>query len=258
MSVLAASILLAYALARFSALPGPGVAVQLPGMYVAIPLNEQTLVALLVAALTAAGADWLMSDHPALAGRATFEHWLLPALTAWVIGIPLLALPPGWLWWGGFALGGLLLMLVLTAEYIVIDPHDSRRLPASIGLMAISFALFLGLAVTLRVTGTRLYLLLPALGLAGFLVSLRTLHLRLGGRWGLIQATLTALITVELAAALHYWPLTPIPFGLATLGPAYALTGLMVGLSQGESLRQAAVEPAIVLALLWGGALWLR
>ena len=129
LSVLAATILLAYALARFVNLPGYELAIQLPGVYLSVEINVRTFVTLLVAGLTASGADWLLRDHPALGDRSTLEHWLLPALTAWVIGIPLFQTPPGPIWWAGFALGGGLLMLVLVAEYIAVDPEDIRQPP---------------------------------------------------------------------------------------------------------------------------------
>jgi len=117
--------------------------VQLPGLYLSVPVNVQILVAFVVAALTAIGADWLLRDHPALRRRRTLEHWLLPALTAWVIGMPLFQLPLSPLWCGGFALGGALLILVLVAEYIVVDSEDARQAPAAAVLTAVSFALFL-------------------------------------------------------------------------------------------------------------------
>ena len=264
LSVLAATILLAYALARFIDLPARDLAIQLPGVYLSVEINVRTFVALLVAGLTASGADWLLRDHPAIdvqtaPGRPkTLEHWLLPALTAWVIGLPLFQLPLGPLWWGGFALGGGLLMLVLVAEYIVVDPDDGRQAPAAAALTAVSFALYMALAVALRFAGIRLFEILPALALTAGLVSLRTLHLRLHGRWAFIQAAVIVLITGQLVAALHYWPITPVPYGLALLGPAYALTSLIGSLEEGESLRQAMVEPALVLLILWGTALWIR
>ena len=68
--------------------------------------------------------------------------------------------------------------------------------------------------------------------MAGGLVSLRTLRLRLGDRWCYLEAGLVALITVQIAAALHYWPLSPVTFGLALLGPAYALTKFLGNLAR--------------------------
>ena len=106
LNVLAAVIMLAFALSRFVQLPVQDWSVQLPCLYLTIQINVYTIVALLVAGLTASGADWLLRDHPALKERNTFQHWLLPALTAWVVGIPLFQLPFGFTWWIVFVIGG--------------------------------------------------------------------------------------------------------------------------------------------------------
>jgi hypothetical protein len=258
LSLLAAAILLAYALARMINLPAREISAQLPGLLLVVEVNVRTFVVLLVAAMTATGANWLLRDHPRMNKRSTLEHWLLPALTAWTIGLPLFQLPIGPLWWVGFFLGGIVLMAVLVAEYVAVDPDDARHAPASISLTAVAFALFLVLAVSLRTSGPRLFLILPALSLAAGLVSLRALNLRLHGRWAFLSAGVIALLTGQMVAALHYWPIAPVPYGLALLGPAYALTSLIGGLTEGEPVRRAIVEPVVVLVLLWGAAIWIH
>jgi hypothetical protein len=258
LSVLAATILLAYVLARWVNIPLRDFSLQLPGFFFAFQLNVRTLVVLLVAGLTASGADWLLRDHPGLVNKNTVEHWLLPALTAWVIGFPLFQLQFGVLWLLVFLSGGILLTLVLVAEYIVVDPGDVRHPAASAGLTAVSFALFLTLVVVLRLSHVRLYVMLLAVTLAVGLVSLRTLHLRLHGQWKVIEAIVVDLIVVQIAAALHYWPLTPVPFGMALLGPAYAVTSLISNLEEGELFPQALLEPGLVMAFVLVVVLWYR
>jgi hypothetical protein len=255
LSLVAATILLAYAIGRSIQLPALDLATQLPGLYLAVQVNVQTVVAFIVAGLTAAGADWLLREHPALHHRPTVEHWFLPAMTAMAIGLPLFQIPLSPLWWAGFALGGGLILLVLVAEYIAVDAEDARQAPAAAVLTAVSFALYLVLASGLRFADLRLFLLLPSLALAGGLVALRTLRLRLSNRWLLLEAGLVALITVQIGAALRYWPLSPVAFGLALLAPAYALTNLFGNLAESMPLRQAIIEPAIILAFIWGAAL---
>jgi len=258
LSVLVATIFLAYALSRYINLPVSQLALQLPGIYLAVPIDVQTFIALLVAGLTATGTNWLLRDHPAMGKRKTAEHLLLPALTAMVIALPLFQLPLGLFWWISFSLGGAVLVLVLIAEYIAVDPEDMRHAPASAGLTAVAFALYLVLAASLRYTGLRLFLMLPILSLSVSLVSLRTLRLRLYRQWSLVQVVVITLITAQLAAALHYWPISPVSFGLALLGPAYALTSLLGDLAEGETLRNAMLEPLIVLILVWLSAIWLH
>jgi hypothetical protein len=257
LSALAAIILMAYTLARFVVLPERQLDLQLPGMYLALRLKTSTLLSLIVAGLTISGTRWLLQDHPALGKHSTLEHWLLPGLTAGVIELPLSQLPLSPLWWIGFALGGALIIFVLIAEYIAIDPDDAREPPAAAVLIILSYALFLVLAASLRFSQTRLFFLLPVLGLACFLVSLRNLRLRLHGQWAIIPSLLVALITTQIAAALHYWPLPPVAFGLAVVGPAYSLTSLLGNLSEGEPLQYAVVEPAIILTLVWIAAIWM-
>jgi hypothetical protein len=258
LSILAATILLAYALARFVSFPVQEIEITFLGIYLPIEFNVRTIVAFLVAVITATGADWLLRDHPSLGRGLTIEHWLLPAMTAWVIGFPLYQIPLSPFWWVGFALGGLLLMLVLVAEYITVNPDDLRQPVAASGLIALSFSLYLMLAIALRYAGTRLVLILPALTLAAWLASLRSLHLRLHGRWTFIQSAIIAFICAQIVAGLHYLPLSPVAFGLLLLTPTYCLTSLVGNLAEEEPLRQAVVEPILVFLLLIASAIWLR
>ena len=251
-------ILLAYTLARFVDLPARELIIQMPGLFISIPINMRTAVAFLAAGLTASGADWLLRDHPAAQNQIIIQHWILPALSAWVLGIPLFLLPMGVLWWVVYAIGGTVLISVLIAEYIVIDPGDVRHTLAASILTAVSFVLFLILAIFLRSAGLRLFWTLPALMLAAGLVSVRSFHLWLQGRWKLAEAGVIAVVVGQILAALHYWPASPVSYGLALLGPAYALTSLFIRLAEGESLRQALPEPVLVLIVILGGAWWLR
>jgi len=257
LGVLSAAILLAYATSRFIDLPLEKINIQLPGFFLAIDVNLQIVITFLVAGLTATGADVLIHEHPRLGGRRTLEHWLLPALTVGVLAVPLYRLPIGIVWLTSFAIGGALLMLVLIAEYIAVDAEDARYPLAGSGLTAVSFALFLLLAIGLRSIGLRLFLALPALTFAIFLVVLRTLSLRFHGRWVLMPALAVTLIIAQIITGLHYWPLGPITFGLAILGPAYSLTSLTGALLQGEPWRRAIIEPGIVLLVVLGITLWI-
>ena len=255
LSVLAAIIILVYALARFIDLPSREFAAQLPGVYINLLLDENTLVALFVAGLTASGADWLLRDHPVLQGRSSVQHIILPALTAIAIGLPLNRLPFGAVWWVGLALGAGTLVLVLVGEYIALDTEDLRQPLAAAGLSAVSFTLFLVLMVAVRDAGVRLFIVLPLVSIATWLVSLRVMQLRLHGIWTVYEAAIIAFILAQLAAALHYLPLSSVGFGLAVLGPTYALTSLMVGLIEGKPAKGILFEPILVWIATWGAAL---
>ncbi len=256
LSVLVAIILLAFALAQVVETQHYSLTFDILGIRIPLPFNLTIAATLLATGLTASGMDWLLRGHPHFEKKNTLQHWLLPALTTFVIGIPLYSLQSGSAWWFSFALGGVLLLLVFLAEYIVLDPSDVRYPAASAGLTALSFALFLTLTSGLSFIGTRLVLIVLVVFLAATMVALRALHLRLAEHWELAWSAGIGLICTQLAIALHYWPLGPIQFGLALLGPLYALTGLAINLGDGMSIRQAALEALIVLALFWT-ATWL-
>ncbi len=255
-------ILLAYALTRYLTLEPISLSYQFLGIQFAFQISFKTIVSILVAGLAAAGSDWLLRDHPAMREsyknwKSSFQHWLLPGLTAWVIGVPLNTLATSPDWWIIFGMGGVLLVLVFMAEYSVVDVKVVQHPLATIGLTAISFALFLILAIAVRSSDFRLFMMLPALVVAIWLVSLRTLYLRLNGRWFFVWATVIAGVIGQIAMALHYWPLSPVRFGLILLGPGYALTNIAGSLQTGKPLSKALLEPAVMLLLIWGLAVWL-
>jgi hypothetical protein len=256
--VLTSTVLLAFVLTRVIQTPEFNLELQLPGFFLRIPLNITTMMSLLTAGLTATGMDWLVRGHPSLNNRRTLEWWLLPTLTSFVISVPLSLLPDGTAWWVGLAFSGLFLVLVFIAEYVAVDPDAPSYAIAMAGLTAISYTLFFILAVALRYGDLRLFFILPALFLASGLTSLRIMHLRSSGKWEYAWGLGIALVCIQIAAGLHYWPLSPIQFGLMLVGPLYGLINLAVNLNEDLPARRAALEPAISTALCWGLAVFIR
>jgi len=256
--MLTSTILLALAVTRLIQAPEFNLEVQLPGFFLIIPLNLSTAMSVLTAGLTATGMDWLLRGHPSLEGRSTYQWWLLPMLTTFVIGVPLSILPGGIAWWVGFALAGTFLFFVFVSEYIVVDPGAPYYAISMAGLTAISYTLFFVLAVALRYSNARLYILAPALFIAAGLASLRIMHLRLSGRWEYTWAIGIAFICVQIVAGLHYWPLLPIQLGLMLTGLLYGLTNLAVNLGEDQPTRRAVLEPVIVIGLCWGLAVFIQ
>lgn len=255
--MLTSTVLLAFALTHLIRAPEFNVEIQLPGFFFLLPLNLSTAMTILTAGLTATGMDWLLRDHPSLGGRPTYQWWLLPTLTTIVIGVPLSVLPSGAAWWVSFLLAGIFLFFVFVAEYIVVDPGAPYYAISMAGLTAISYTLFFVLAVALRYGTIRLYVLTPALFMAATLASLRILHLHTG-QWEYAWSLGIAFVCVQIAAGLHYWPLSPIQFGLTLIGLLYGLTSLAVNLGEDLPARRAVLEPAIIMGLCWGLAVFIQ
>jgi hypothetical protein len=257
LGVLIASILLTFALTRLIESPRLTLTLSLPGFYFAFPITLGTFMSILAAALTAAGMDWLTRDHPSLGERSNREHLLLPTLTTFVMGAPLALLSDSSIWLTGFIVGAILLIAVCLGEYITINPSTPQYAFARAGLTAVAYALFLILLTSLRYSGARLFLLTPAIFLVAGLISLRILHLDGTDRWDFPWAIGIGLVCAQIGAGLHYWPLTPVQFGLALTGPLYALTVLSISIAESVPLRRAVIGPAVIIGLAWVAAIFL-
>jgi hypothetical protein len=256
-SVLMAIVLLSFALAHFLPVPEGNLSIPIFGIVLTIPLTLITVLAFISAAITATGMDWLLRTHPLLQKGESREHWLLPTVTVLVMAITLGSLSEE-VWWWGFGLAFFLILVVFIAEYVVVDPTDHRYQLATAILTALGFAIFLILAVSLRASNGRLFLLAPALFLGGFFASLRTMHLQLNERWEYPWAVGIGFIAMQLGSALHYWPITPVRFGLALLAPVYALTIFAVSLVDGIPFRRAVVVPGVMLVIFISFLIWFR
>lgn len=237
LSVLISTVMLAYTLTHFVELPLLSLNLRIFGIFLPLRLNFPILVSLLVAGLVASGTSWMLADHPAIeADSITVEHWLLPGLTSLVLMLVVEQIPFGFLWWIGAALGGLVLMLVLMAEYIAVDAKNRYYPLAEVGITSLSMAFFFMLALLLHSVELRLFFRVPIVSLAAGLVYLRVLHLRTGGQWLFTPALISLLIIGQLSAGLHYWPLNPVSFGIALLGPLYGL------IEFGEAYHRAGLD----------------
>ncbi len=106
LSVLVAAVLLAYALAHLIETQRYVFNFKVLGIAFPLPLNMNVAATFMATGLTAAGMDWLLRGHPHYEGKNTFQHWILPALTSFALGLPLYNLPFGPAWWLSFGLGG--------------------------------------------------------------------------------------------------------------------------------------------------------
>ena len=258
LSVLAAIILLAYVASQVVDISSRIISFSILGVIFDFNLDFNVLVSLLVAVLAAVGTNWLLYGDEKVSIRNRVQHWILPAVTAWVIGQPLRNLEMSIQWWVVFILGGLLLIFVLVSEYVIVDLSNRYYAPAYVGLTAFSFALYLFLAIATRSMGLRLYLLLPALLLPLFALIMRTMYLRISGKWYWDWATGICVIVGQIVIGLHYLPFTPIVFGLVLLGPVYALTSLAGLKEENQSDRTLILEPILMLIVIWGIAFLFR
>ena len=250
LSIITAVILVGYLMLPYLEIPARQLSFNVLNLDLIFELQFSTLVALLLAALAAVGSSWLIQSHPQFNGQPILLHTVLPALTAWVISIPLSRVAISPQWWGLFILSALLLITVLTAEYISLDLSDERHAFASMGLTALSFALYLFLAIATNGAGLRLSAVATTLSIAIFPITLRTLYFRLNGQWHLEWAIGITVVIAQLAVSLHYLPLSPVLFGIFMLTAAFTLVNLAEAFILGNPLKNVWIETAVIALLL--------
>ena len=249
LSVVSAMILLAYALMPFIQTPSREISFYLFGILVEFNLSFTLAAALLASGLAITGTDWLIRDHPRRGNEPVYPHYLLPALTSIVIGVPLSLLKLSIQWWVVFALGTLLLLAVLMAEYISISNQDERYPLAQMVLNGVSFGLLLTLVISIRAAGLRLYLFLFALIPSFVLICLRLFFLRLGENWNWEWVLAITLIIIQLTIGFYYLPLSPTRFGLILIGIAYGFIELAINLQHRKWTKSELIGPALIAGI---------
>lgn len=252
LSIVTATIMLAFALTQLIAIPPQRYAFGVFGVLIDFVIDFSTITIAFSVLLAAAGMDWLIQAHPEknrFANRwAYIRHWIIPVLTSLVIGVALGTFAGSPLWWVVYILGSLLLFAVFIAEYNVVLAEETVNPLTMIGLTALSFVLYLLLAIAVFSADIRLYIRIALLGAGAMMVVSRALYLRLG-RFHTLWALITSLVLSEIVVGFHYLPLNPMQFALILVGIAYALTSVITAIK--ESRRSWALwgEPTAMLLL---------
>jgi hypothetical protein len=245
--------MLAFALTQLISFPAQQLSFSVIGIVLDFTVDFKTVVIALTLVLAAAGMDWLIHTHPAheqYQHRWEYiRHWILPVLTTLVIGIALNSFAGGPYFWVIFILGSLLLIAVFIAEYNVVTAEDVRHPIATVGLTALSFALFLLLAIAVSSADLRLYVRLPLLSVGLMMVISRALFLRTG-QWHFTWAVVASLIVAEIAIGFHYLPISPIQYGLLLVGFSYSLTSLITAILESRKNLSLWGEPVAMLAVV--------
>jgi hypothetical protein len=224
------------------------------GFIIEFSFKFGTIISLLSALLAAAGMQWLLQDNSKNSLNKNyrfkyFSHWILPVFTTFVISITLNFMTNRAVWWIIFGLGILLLYFVLIAEYNIALLSENYAPVASVGLISLSFTLFLILAISLRTANTRLYVYIPLLTLGAFFVSLRAIYLRLGGEWLPEWVLIIVIIFAQILIGLHYIQISPIAFGLIATGLLFSLTSYLSGVYEKRKKIGLFGEPVAMFLL---------
>lgn len=199
------------------------------GSALSLRFSADTLLFVLMPALTCAGADWVLRRHPDVQQgevRHLFPFWIVPGYAALALAIVLSRLNSWPLWVmvltaGVFSIGALLL-----AEWFVLSP-DTRgftlaRLLLTAGVYATAFALFTLIYTTReRSLISATLVVLASFGLA---LDLLSPHL-IGLRSALLQAGVIAFLLGQAMWVLNLWNISNWSGGILLLTLFYVLVG---------------------------------
>jgi len=250
LSALGALVLLAIALVRVVVLPTLPFEFSAAGLLIRVEVNRAVVLIGLAAAVTVAGADWLMQSHPRPPrGWSRLEHVIVPGLATLATGAILARLDPGAALLVGLVLAACLLIAVLVAEFDVIDPDDPRRTAATVGLAALAQVLLTGVYFALLGLGVRAFFTVPLTFLSTAAVAWRLLRLRIPDSRPGVYAIAIGVALAELMWGLYYLPLAPAQPALILGLLAYLSIQTTVSLMRRRLSRQRVLEYAAVAAI---------
>jgi hypothetical protein len=261
-SILSTLVVLGLILAAYLQFPTFSYDLRVLGSPLTINITQTALMATLLVGITCAGTDTIVRSHPTarrIEARYSFVTWILPALTVLLAAVLLPQAPTQLYRLVGYVLTGLILILVISAEYYTVDPTDNLYLTSRLSLNAWAYLLALVLFVLIYSAKARSLVSATGVTLVSTLLALE--FLRSAGR-GFGRTALYALIaglsTGETVWAMNYWRIGGITGGLILLLGFYVATGLANQQLQGRMTRRVLIEYAAVamigLALLlrWG------
>jgi len=233
LSLLTSLVLVGLTLSLVLDLPSHRVEFSLFGSEASFTVSGTWLIALVLAALTAAGVNAIARGHPSVHLVETwyvFILWILPALIV-VTAAMLLSLADVRAY-GVYALilvtlAGIFFVGVIVLEYITIDLSDRRYNAARLGLNLATYLIGLILFATIYSWKIRSLYSATAIGLAAFLLALELLR---GSESDFLRTWIYSagigLVIGEIVWALNYWSISGFVGGAFLLIFFYAFAGL--------------------------------
>lgn len=208
------------------------------------------LITPVIAIVSALGVYSMISRRSNEPFYKKIVHMIIPFAGTLALGIILRNVSIGAGWIAVLFLGGMLLVLVFSAECILWERSDIK-IPFSVLLISASaYAIFLMAIIGIRINISRLSLELPPVFFLAFILALRILMLEPAVNQERVKALAIALLTTEFDAALHYIPFQPLSFGVMVLSFFYSLSNIMITLPQNNSIRQSILSQKIPLGFL--------
>ncbi|HRA52673.1 MAG TPA: hypothetical protein PLQ83_03405 [Thermoflexales bacterium] len=251
--VVAALIALAPIALAAADLPARRLQTAFLGSALTVTITADSLLIVLMPVLACSGADWLLRAHPEVrAGEIPFlfPFWIAPAFASLALAVLLTRIPNWPLWVLTLAFGTVLIVVILTAEYVGLSPGSRGYALSRLALTAVTYAIGFGLFTLVYsarersvVSATLTFVI--AAGLALDLLAPHIIGLRSAGAFALV----TGLVCAQATWALNYWNVSNWSAGVLLLAVFYLLVGLAQQHVQDHISPMILVEFGVVLAV---------
>jgi hypothetical protein len=221
LSVLIAMLLLSSLLFRFIELPEQVLEQRPLGSPLEIHITGTWLLVTLMVGLVCTGTNLILHDHPHIGehpGRPIYISWILPGVTTGFSAY-LLARASSWpIWIGGLILSGLIIGLVVSAEYTAVCP-DARGYPiARLALNVLAYLMAFILFAIIYHSRTRSLVTATLTTLTAVLLAFDLLSVAdVQFRRVVLFAGIVGLIIGQSTWALNYWQINAWAGGLLLL-----------------------------------------
>lgn len=250
LSITVGVVLLGLVAALFVNLPTRPLTFDIFGSPLSLYVSGQYVFVGLLLGLTCTGTDALVRSHP-LAQRQplenTFVMWTVPALTVLLAALAVPLAPSRLIWVGGILATGLVLGLIMTAEYHTIDPQDTRFASSQTVLEGMIYILALASFIIVYSAKSRSLLSATILFLVTSLLALA--RLRITGHslsTTRVYALATGLVIGQAVWALNYSRMPGMMGGLFLLLLFHVMVGLSSQYLSGRLTSRLAIEYGLV------------
>ena len=265
LSLLTSLVLVGLTLSLILDLPSQRIEFSFLGSEASFTVSGYWAIAVLLAALTAAGVNSIARTHPRVhlgETRYIFILWILPAAIV-TTATMILSLADvrvfGLYEMIGVGLAGAFLVAVIVGEYITIDLNDRWYNTARLGVNLAVYLAALILFATVYSLKIRSLYSSTAIGIAAGLLALELLRgseSDFGRTW--LYAAVVGLSTGEIVWVLNYWNLSGFIGGALLLVFYYAFTGIVQQYLWNRLNKIVFVEFAMIVVGAIALLFWLR
>jgi hypothetical protein len=262
LSILVSLVLFVLVVSHVVELPTRTISFVALGVPTTIYLSGRWIIGALLVVMTGAGVDSIMRSHPQTQNADwaySLFFWGVPCALI-ILSLVVLPLSPNTLFWlGALAAVGLLLSLVVIAQYYAIDERSPHARAAQWALSLAAYAgvlLFCALIYGARV---RSLLSATAISIVSTLLAaelLRPHASRLPVRRAWLYSAMVGVVLGEVAWALNHVSLSAVAAGILLLLIFYVVSGLAKQHLDGQLARPVIVE-FVVVSILGLGLLYL-